>query len=105
MLLGRLWCQRRDIPYRDSWQARITTKRTSLLSQWEGKLLTAKTWRGNYNTYLRRSSLSRSSVAAAAESAGRSLFQGGRTKYASIVENSFRMFALILVIFIQAGKQ
>ena len=69
------------------------------LSRWESKLLRDETWRENYNTYL-----SRSSVAGTANSVDHSLFQGGHTKYASIVENSFRMFALILVIFIQAGK-
>jgi len=58
------------------------------------------TWLANYNTHL-----SRSSVAGTANSVDHSLFLGGHTKYASIVENSFRMFALILVIFIHAGKQ
>jgi hypothetical protein len=54
---------------------------------------------------LRRSSLSRYSVAGTADSVDRSLFQGGHTKCASIVENSFRMFARILVIFIPVGNQ
>ena len=73
---------------------------SELLSRWEGKLPRDQTWRENYNTYL-----SRSSVAGTANSVDHSLFLGGHTKYASIVENSFRMFALILVIFIHAGKQ
>ncbi|MGA8704760.1 MAG: hypothetical protein WB625_24225, partial [Candidatus Sulfotelmatobacter sp.] len=76
-----------------------TRRRSEPLSRWESKLLRDETWRENYNTYL-----SRSSVAGTANSVDHSLFQGGHTKYAWIVENSFRMFALILVIFIQAGK-
>jgi hypothetical protein len=58
------------------------------------------TWLANYNTHL-----SRSSVAGTAKSVDHSLFRGGHTKYASIAENNFRMFELILVILIRARKQ
>jgi hypothetical protein len=75
-------------------------RRSELLSRWEGKLLRDETWRENYNTYL-----SRSSVAGTANSVDHSLFQGGHTKFASIVENSFRMFVLISAIFIRARKR
>lgn len=82
------------------WFLRTINEANKALSRWEDKLLRKEMWRGNYNRYL-----SRSSVAGTAGSVGHSLFQGGHTKYASIVENSFRMFAPILVIFIRAEKQ
>jgi hypothetical protein len=84
----------------DSNRSATPKHRNERLWRSESELLRGETWHENYNTYLRRSS-----AAGTADSAGHSLFQGGHTKYASIVESGFRMCSLILVIFIRVRKQ